>query len=1225
MTQNDRPESVAKSKEEPTPVHELEKEELLEKLATNAKEGLTTAQVKELFIKFGPNELEKPPRISLFMLFIVQLNPVIMYLLMAAVVASAAIKATGDKKDEFLSYVDSIAILIIVLINATIAAVTENNANDALEALSNLQSPKCTIIRDGKEDSIESRDLVPGDIVKLGTGDVVPADVRCIEANDLKVNEMLLTGEPEDVSKKAAKMDPPKPGEAAKLTPANMAFSSSNVRAGTSIAVVVETGMNTRVGSIAALLNEGGASDDAGKFDSDTANADTDGDGIVDADEQAAHVAARAKKAKEQPCIPDTKAGQSPLQANLEKLAVDLGYMAIAVCVVVFIVGVALETKDPEDPETESWLFMTLVAVTLTVAAIPEGLPLCVTISLSEGCSMMVEKNVLMRKIAAVETLGSASIICTDKTGTLTEGKMTLQKMYAGMQDITVTGKGFDPNDGALFIGAEADGVSAKESPAVRATLASAVACSDTTLSQDHDEDECKKVITQLGGQYLDCMEKSDYVKRVIECGKKNGDKDSIDKAKAASEKLKWVPKGNSSEAPLIVGAQKIGITKDSLCSTKKKPNPEATFEMLDDKAVPFSSSRKMMVTFSENKTDQFGLAKGNFTAHVKGAPNYIMAKCTKYIDEAGNTQDLTEAIKATIMGKVDTLSGEALRVLAVARGELDKLPFEEGAEAEDRFESSIVNMVFCGLVASIDPERAGVKEAVMKSRVAGARVVMITGDYLPTAVAIACNIDILLLSEYQEGDPEMKQTQSDFFHKKAFALDCQDLRPDFIVNEDGTKTDRGDDKGEYLSNDEIDKLTKTINVFARAKPEDKLEIVKSLQRGKMVCAMTGDGVNDAPALKRADIGVAMGLEGTEVAKGASDMILTDDNFCNIVEAIEQGRTIYAGIQKFVSFIMSVHFAEVIQIFLCIVASIPVMRQPLQILFLILVTDLPPSIALGFEPGEPSAMRRKPRPKEQPVVMNWMWIGIVANGMILTCCIFGTYMIALWAYAGAFYSDDIISKTRTSCSIWPETGAWTPSLDYNCANAATGANYGGSQCDICIKESIRRARTCAFISLVWAEGFRAYVSRSFDQPVWVGTFDNPSMNKAVLMAQVTLAIALFCPGLGDEVLGLYPTEIHGFGWALALIGATACLVVCELFKCYSQRFVEVAEISDFSQAQSGTTEESKDVTVHTETTETEMETIPSPEKPIEEPAAAAAEEPQEGATTDATEPKASAE
>ena len=479
-------------------------------------------------------------------------------------------------------------------------------------------------------------------------------------------------------------------------------------------------------------------------------------------------------------------------------------------------------------------------------------------------------------------------------------------------------------------------------------------------------------------------------------------------------------------------------------------------------------------------------------------------------------------------------------------------------------------------------------KEAVLDSKTAGVRVVMITGDYLKTAIAIAKNINILNRNTFTEDNGE--------------ATDCGALRPH--------------KEGEYLPNGDIDALTKTTSVFARAKPEDKLEIVKSLQRQGFVCAMTGDGVNDAPALNRADIGVAMGLEGTEVAKGASDMILTDDNFCSIVKAIEKGRIIYAGIQKFVSFIMSVHFAEVLQIFLCIVSSIPVMRQPLQILFLILVTDLPPSIALGFEPGEALTMKRAPRPKTQPIVMNWMWRGIVANGLILTVCIFYTYMIALWAYAGAFTSEEIIDPTRTSCAIW-ETDKMTPTLKIDCgvwtgcsttsgdalysaackadyltewtsivtgsasetaeANAAaaiTGANgayytpHGNPACAICIDESIRRARTATFISLVWAEGVRAYCSRSFENPIWVDTFSNTSMNKAVLLAQITLFIALYLPGL-NHVLGLYVDEIHGWGWFIAFQGAVACGVGCELYKFVAKQFIVEAELANYEEDADG--------------------------------------------------------
>lgn len=1100
-------------------IHEKSIQTVVGEFQSDVDNGLSAAEAAKRLEENGRNELDKPPSVSLLTLFLIQLNSVIMYLLMAAVVASAAIKATGPDASSFISYIDSIAISIIVLINATIAAVTEKNSNDALEALSSLQSPVTTVLRDGEEISVESATLVVGDIVKLGTGNVVPADLRLITANDLRVNEMLLTGEPEDVAKNN-KVKIATPGSPEKLTADNMAFSSCNVKAGAGVGIVVATGMKTRVGSIAALLN-GDSSDDAGT-PAPAAGGDVEAPAV-----------ASTKQKKTGCCgLPDTKAGQSPLQENLEKLAVQLGYMAIAVCIAVFIVGVAIGTKDPEQPDTPSWLFMVLVAVTLTVAAIPEGLPLCVTIALSSGCKSMLDEKVLMRKIAAVETLGSASIICTDKTGTLTEGKMTLVKMHAGSEDFNVTGKGFDPTVGAVN---DISGSPANSKPAVRATLASALLCSNTTLQQEQDPEN--------------------------------------------PDMKTWVPRGNSSEAPLVVGAQKVGLT----------------FEELDGALprvveIPFSSSRKMMVTVTKTPA---GIASNtppplahvsqepdSHTVHVKGAPNYILEKCSQMLDADGKPQPLSQAGKDEVLKTVDNLSSQALRVLAIATKSIGtKLPFNEDAETDDKFSSMVHGLTLCGLCASIDPERDGVKDAVRESREAGVRVVMITGDYLGTAIAIAKNINIIRENESPEET----------------ATDCGALRP-------------GKD-GKYIANEEIDKMTANTSVFARAKPEDKLEIVKSLQRQGWVSAMTGDGVNDAPALQRAEIGVAMGLEGTEVAKGASDMILTDDNFCSIVKAIEKGRVIYAGIQKFVSFIMSVHFAEVMQIFLCIVSSVPVMRQPLQILFLILVTDLPPSIALGFEPGEPMTMKRKPRPKTQPVVMPWMWRGIVANGMILTVCIFCTYIVCLWAYAGAFLSDDITDEKRTQCAIW-ESHAMKPTLKIDCATwnpCSTNSNstmfhegcatwmsqaqyvngktwkdlatntvkddsditgaiwtpHGDKACDLCIETSIRRARTAAFISLVWAENLRAYTSRSFEEGVWVKTFANPSMNKAILMAQAALYTALFLPGL-NTVLGLYVYEIHWWGWILAAMGALMCMIFCEIYKMVSKNFIGKEGLADES-------------------------------------------------------------
>merc|ERR1719270_2385114 len=403
-----------------------------------------------------------------------------------------------------------------------------------------------------------------------------------------------------------------------------------------------------------------------------------------------------------------------------------------------------------------------------------------------------------------------------------------------------------------------------------------------------------------------------------------------------------------------------------------------------------------------------------------KGAPNFILEHCAEQLLANGETKVMTEADKKDVLDVVDQYSSKALRVLAIATQTFEKMPFnpsDEDLTTDQKFEACRKDLRLLGLVASIDPDRDGVPESVTSARGAGIRVVMITGDYLKTAIAIAKNVNILL--------PRDDEATS--------ACDCAKLRPN----------------GEYLSNHEMDALTGSVRVFARAKPEDKLEIVKSLQRQGAVTAMTGDGVNDAPALNQANIGVAMGIQGTEVAKGASDMILTDDNFCSIVAAVEKGRTIYSGIQKFVAFIMSVHIAEVMQIFFCIVVGIPVMRTPLQIFFLILVTDLPPSIALGMEPGESTILQERPRPKDEPVVLNWMWVSMVMNGAVLSAVIILVYVIALLHYCDGEVFQTAINQLP---------------------------NYN---------EKLMDARTVAFISLVWSENVRSYTSRSFDQPVWV--------------------------------------------------------------------------------------------------------------------------------------------
>merc|ERR1711977_187386 len=697
-------------------------------------------------------------------------------------------------------------------------------------------------------------------------------------------------------------------------------------------------------------------------------------------------------------------------------------------------IGIALDTRDPSNPEVPSYLFMIIIAITLTVAAIPEGIPLCITIAQAAGCSQMVEKNVLVRRIAAVETLGSASVICSDKTGTLTEGKMRAVKMWSAGTEYAISGTGFDPTTGEIQ--RADDGKDGSACAEVRSTLLAALLNSNARVDREEEDGE-----------------------------------------------VRWVPHGNSSEVPIVVAAGKIGLQAE---------DAERVFPRVFQ--VPFSSSRKMMLTVCRT-TGQTTLGDAGITlptgtemlACVKGAPNYIIDACTSSASADGSVAPLTENVRSEIMGTIDRLSSQALRVLAIAVQPLAELPFSideaEELSADEKMAQLCKNMTFLGLVASLDPPREGVQGAVQAAHEGNIQVVMITGDYLKTAAAIARDIGIL--DSRRDGCAAGE------------ALDCSVLRPN----------------GDYIPETEIDTLTKQARVFARAQPEDKLQIVHSLQRQGLVCAMTGDGVNDAPALKASDIGVAMGIQGTEVAKGASDVILTDDNFCSIVGAVEKGRVIYAGIQKFVAFIMSVHIAEILQILVCIVGAMPVMRTPLQILFLILVTDLAPSIALGLEPGQRGIMKERPRPKEQPIVLRWMWQSIVMNGMILSAVIFVVYLFALNMYVGEFFQDDMIANEME-----------TP-----------------------YKKDLERARTVAFISLVLSENVRAYTSRSFDKPVWTDLWKNKQMQMAIVMAQVALLLAVFVPGV-TTVLGLAGSEIGAEGWGIAFAGPVLTLILCEMYK-----------------------------------------------------------------------------
>ncbi|GAB9477197.1 hypothetical protein Gpo141_00014259, partial [Globisporangium polare] len=605
-------------------------------LKSDVDHGLNSSDHDARVLKYGLNVLEEEPKTPIAIIFLLQFYNLIISMLLFAAVASLVLK----------EYVEGIAILFIVFLNATIATIQENSASNALEALSNLSSPQSTVVRDGVQQVVDSKNLVPGDIVLLITGDVVPADIRLLHSSDLKVNEMLLTGESEDVAKKYNA--PMGGGKSTKLTADNMVFSSTTVTAGNARGIVVETGMATRVGSIASLLK--------------------------------AKVAAPGEKkgfrnpvsefmAKYQPKL-------TPLQRSLHKLGFVMGAIALTVCALVFAVGMVRGNKDPKHSDRPVWLVMIMLSVSLAVSAVPEGLPMVVTICLSSGTADMVKQNVLVRKLAAVETLGAASVICTDKTGTLTEGKMTAVKLWGDFKEYDVTGKGFVP-EGGIFLNGVDQTAAGPQNVQVRASLLASVLCSNTQL--------------------------------------KHKDVDGL---------MTWVPFGNSSEAPLVVAAAKAGIWEKQVAQEYKRVAE-----------VPFSSSRKMMITLNAVPPtalfESMSLgASTKYVACVKGAPNYILDKCTRYCQADGSLVDLSSAQRHEVMEAVDHLSSQALRVLAVAIQPLASIPYpSECDDIDEKFAALSHPLVFLGLVASIDPERDGVRDAIATARLAAIRTVMITGD----------------------------------------------------------------------------------------------------------------------------------------------------------------------------------------------------------------------------------------------------------------------------------------------------------------------------------------------------------------------------------------------------------------------------------------------------------------------------------------------------------------
>ena len=753
-------------------------------LKTNIKTGLKDIDVKVRQDEFGENMIEEGKKESIIIRFIKQFKDFMIIILIIAAIVSAIVSYLENTGDYF----DSLIIIAIVLFNGVMGLIQETKAEKAIEALKKMSSPVAKVRRNGKVQTIKGKDVVPGDIVILEAGSFVPADIRLINTYNLKIEESSLTGETEPVLKNSDNIFIDRNVPLGDIK--NMAFGNTIVVNGHAEGIVVETGMNTEVGKIAKMIIR-------------------------------------------------NVAPMTPIQKKLEEVGKTLGIACIAICIFIFIIGVIKKISVIE-------MFMTSVG--LAVAAIPEGLPAIVTIILSIAVTKMAKKNAIIRKLPAVETLGSSKVICSDKTGTLTENNMKVVEVVGNKEKV----------------------------------LRFSTLCTDCEI-----------------------------VDNVIE--------------------------GEPTEKAIVKEALENNINK----YTEMTNMPRVA-------EIPFDSTRKLMTTVHE-------LKNGGYRIITKGAPDVLLDKCS-YYEEMNNIKEFDKSFYDLIKNKNNKMAEKALRVLAIAYLDVDILPSQIDSETIEK------GLIFIGLIGMIDPPREGVKEAVKECKKAGIKTVMITGDHIITAKAIAKEIGIL-------GKDELAIT--------------------------GNELDKLTDK-------ELVKNIMNYSVFARVTPEHKVRIVKLFQRAGMVVAMTGDGVNDAPALKKADIGISMGLKGTDVAKNASDMILNDDNFVTIVEAVKQGRNIFDNIKKAIHFLIATNIGEIVTIFIGLLLGMKSPLLAIQLLWVNLVTDSLPAIALGLELPEKDIMERKPRDPRKSIFADGLFGKIISEGLMI-----GMFTIIAFSIGNKYYGLEV--------------------------------------------------------------------------------------------------------------------------------------------------------------------------------------------------------------------------
>ncbi|MBB6677216.1 calcium-translocating P-type ATPase, SERCA-type [Cohnella lubricantis] len=733
---------------------------------------------------------------------------------------------------------DALTIIAIILINGVLGFLQEYRAERSLKALKELSAPSAKVMRNGALVIVPAKELVPGDLVLLESGDRVPADLRLIESNQCTIEEAALTGESVPVAKHAAAIGSP---ELALGDRKNCAYLGTMVTRGTAKGIVIKTGMATEMGHIANLIQQ-------------------------------------------------TEESETPLQRRLEQLGKILIVLALALTVVVVLAGV-LHGQPIYD--------MFLAGVSLAVAAIPEGLPAIVTIALALGVQRMIKRRAIVRKLPSVETLGCASVICSDKTGTLTQNKMTVTRLWIGGRQVDVSGEGYEPT-GQFLSGGKP--VEVKGDAGLRRLTQIAALCNNAELATEERSDEAKR-------------------------------KKAAKEAEAAGS-TPWNVKGDPTEGALLVLAGKSGVSRSSL---------EALYPRV--KEFPFDAERKRMSVMVAHQG-------GNLIC-TKGAPDMLIERCS-YVLWDGNVVPFTGTLRTKVLQANEAMASDALRVLGFAYRDVRA---HEQCDNEDQAENGLI---FIGLAGMIDPPRREVFEAIVKCRQAGIKTVMITGDHRTTAEAIARTIGIL--------------------------------------PKDG-KAMSGADVG-LMTDEQLDKTSDDVYVYARVSPEHKLRIVQSLQRQGHVVAMTGDGVNDAPAVKAADIGIAMGITGTDVTKEASSLVLADDNFASIVAAVEEGRGIYENIRKFIRYLLASNVGEILTMFLAMMAGLPLPLIPIQILWVNLVTDGLPAMALGVDQAESDLMRHKPRSAKENIFARRLGWKIISRGVLIGVCTLAAFVLTLGGMSG---------------------------------------------------------------------------------------------------------------------------------------------------------------------------------------------------------------------------------